>query len=160
MMTAQRPQNHTMYRSYLVSFMSFRDEMTYDPDQFFTDVELTAITPTDIKRWMKYRAYGDPEPGPDARPTHLRGGSLVVAKKAISFFIPNRLPPWDPGRFSGNPMKSIEINNMLNEVAKHECRAEGAKSMVKRALTRLEFVKALSIFQAKPSFYHQHRIPA
>jgi hypothetical protein len=80
-MAAPRPQIHPMYQSYLVSYMSYRDQMTYNTDHVLTAVELTAITPTDIKRWMKYRSYGDPEPGPDARPTHL----LLVTKKSISF---------------------------------------------------------------------------
>jgi hypothetical protein len=145
-MAAPGPQNHPMYRTYLVSFMSYRDQMSYDPDHVFTDVEVTAIAPTDIERWMKYRAYKDPEPGPDARPTHLRGSSLLVSKKEISLFIPNPLPPWDPACFSGNPTKLIEIKNLLKEVAKDKCGVEGAMSMVKRALTQIKFVRAVSIF--------------
>jgi hypothetical protein len=133
--------------------------MAYNANQIFSNVELTYIAPTDVERCRKYRAYGDPEPGPDARPTKLRGSTLLLAKKEISFFIPNRLRSWDPGRCTGNPSKLVQINNLLKAVAKHECRAEGAQCQVKRALTRVEFVKALHIFEAKDSFFLKHRIP-
>jgi hypothetical protein len=92
--------------------------MTYNPDHVFINVEITSITPTDIERWMKYQAYGEPEPVPDARQTHLLGTSLLVAKEKFLF---SRLPPWYPGCFSSNPTKSIKINNQLNEVEKHKC---------------------------------------
>jgi hypothetical protein len=107
---------------------------------------------------MRFRAFGLLEPGTDDRTTQLRASSLMVIKKAISFFILNRLPSWDPGRRIGNPTKSIKVNNVIKIVTRHECRSEGAHSQVKRALTRLEFVKALSLFEAKESFHPTHWI--
>jgi hypothetical protein len=89
-----------MYRWYLVSLISYRDHITYDAKHIFSDVELTSISPTDVERWMNYRAYGDPEPGPDARPTKLRGSTLLVAKKAISFLFPTA---YHPGILAGVP---------------------------------------------------------
>jgi hypothetical protein len=81
---------------------------------------------------------------------------FVLQRKQFLFFIPNRLPRWDPGRRSGNPTKSVEVNNLLKEVAKHECHAEVAQSKVKRALTRIEVVKVLSIFESLETFHHRY----
>jgi hypothetical protein len=143
----------------MVGFMSYRDILNYALTHVFTDEELTSVTPTDVERYMRFKAYRVPEPGPDDRPTKIRGSSLMVMKKAISFFIPNRLPSWDPGRWSDNPTKSTEVNYVIKLVTRHECRAEGPQSQVKRALTRIVFIKALSLFEAKESFDHRHRIP-
>jgi hypothetical protein len=92
-------------------------------DTCFTDEELTSVTPTEVERYMRFKAYGVPEHGPDDRRTKILGTSLMVMKKAISFFIPNRLPSWYPGRWSGNPTKSTEVNNVIKLVTRHECRA-------------------------------------
>jgi hypothetical protein len=109
-----------VYWSYMVSFMSYRDSLTYDVKNVFTDQELTCITPNDVERYMKFCAFGVPEPGPDDRPTQLCARSLMVIKKAISIFIPNRLPSWDIGRCIGNPTKSIEVNSVIKIVTRHE----------------------------------------
>jgi hypothetical protein len=152
-------ETQAMYWAKMVSFMCYRDQLHYELTHAFSDEELTSVTPTDVERYMKFRAYGVPEPGTDDRPKLLRGSSLMVIKKSISFFIPNRLPSWDPGRNCGNPTKSIAVNNVIKVVTRHECRSEGAQCKVKRALTKIEFVKALSLFEAKESFHHRHRIP-
>ena len=59
---------------------------------------------------MNLKAFGVEDPPMDANPTLARGNSLAFWKKAISFFMPNRLMVWVSGRNEGNPTRSIEVN--------------------------------------------------
>jgi hypothetical protein len=90
-------QTHLVYWSYMVSFMSYRDQLNYGPTHHFSDEEPTSITPTDIEQYMKFKSYGVPVRGADDCTTKLRASTLIVMNKTISFFIPHRKASWDPG---------------------------------------------------------------
>ena len=74
--------------------MQFRDApMWYVADIMFPDNVLASITPTEITRWFKLKAYGDPDADEDAedtKPTEGRYFSLEFYKKALSLFMPNK----------------------------------------------------------------------
>jgi hypothetical protein len=89
--------------------MSFVDGIAYQKDHEFSQEQLAALTPGIIERWMKQKAYGTPDPGPDAEPTFCRSSSLAYWKKALSFYMPNRLMHWNVMSLQGNPTKSIVI---------------------------------------------------
>jgi hypothetical protein len=97
----------------------------HDCDHDFSLVELAPLTPVDIKRWMSVEAYGAPEPGPDANPTHGRATSVLFWKKAISFFMPNKLTTWNAISGEGNPTRYIEVNELIKKVKKKEVRKQG-----------------------------------
>ena len=80
-------------------------------------------------------------PPADANPTLARSNSLAFWKKAISFFMPNRLIPWVSGRNKGNPTRSIEINNLIKRVKKKEVWKQGVASQCRRGITEDEFWK-------------------
>jgi hypothetical protein len=42
----------------------------YEKDHVFSQDELVALTPSDIKKWMCVKAYGMPEPGRPGRPSN------------------------------------------------------------------------------------------
>jgi hypothetical protein len=64
------------YKAILIQFMSYRDQIDYDKEHEFTQVELLAITPTDLVRWMSLKVYGNPEPGENNNPICGRSSSL------------------------------------------------------------------------------------
>jgi hypothetical protein len=94
----------------------------YEKDHVFSQEELAALTPNDIKRWMCVKAYGTPEPGMDANPTECRSTSIAFWKKAISSFMPNRLMQWNALSNVGNPTKSSEVNDLIKAVKEKEVR--------------------------------------
>ena len=96
------------------------EEEAYEKDHVFSQEELAALAPNDIKRWMCEKAYGTPEPGPNDHPTLCRSTSLEFWKKAISSFMPNRLMSWNILTNVGNPTKSIEINDLIKAVKKRK----------------------------------------
>jgi hypothetical protein len=79
------------YRSVLIEFMSFRDGQAYAQNTEFTDLQLAEITPSDLTRWFCLKAYGVADPAPNANPTVGRSSSLEFYKKALSYYMPNRL---------------------------------------------------------------------
>ena len=79
------------YYKYVIKFMSYRDDEDYDKDHEFTPEELNAIQPEEIEKWMTFMVYGVSEPGPDDNPTLGRSSSLQFYKKALSYYMPNKL---------------------------------------------------------------------
>ena len=98
----------------------------------FTNEELAQITPETIVRWMCVKAYGIPDSGPNDNPTEGRSSALAFAKKAISYFMPNKLMSWNAlaNPPVGNPTKSIAVNNIIKLVKKKEVRRQGRLDIV------------------------------
>jgi hypothetical protein len=74
------------YKAILVCFMSFLKEHEYDKDYEFSQEELGAVTPIDVKKYMCYRAYGTAEPGPDDQPLHVRSSSLFLEEGNLPLY--------------------------------------------------------------------------
>lgn len=124
-----------MNKATVDSFLSFVHNRQYTLQKTYTKAELRALTPQHVLQWMNLKAFGVIDPPNDANPTFARSNSLAFWKKAISFFMPNRLIPWYSGRNEGNPTRSIEINNLIKRVKKKEVRKQGAASQSRRAIT-------------------------
>ncbi len=114
------------YHSVLIHLMTFVNPgEAYNKDHVFTQAKLAPLTPVDVRRWMCQRAYGTPEPGPAANPTEAQSSSLSFWKKPISFFMPNRIMPWNAVSAQGNPTRSIEVNNLIKRVKKRKFENKG-----------------------------------
>ena len=129
------------YHPYLVQFMTFRDSVEYERNHQFSQAHLGTIQPEQVVRWMKNKVYGTPEPGPDDNPTEGRSSSLVFAKKALSFYMPNKLMSWNVMTIPpfGNPTKSIPVNELIRLVKKKEVRKQGKPSQARGAFQDSEF---------------------
>ena len=133
------------YRPSLIQLMSFKDSTQYQRDRQFTNEELATITPEVIVRWMCLKVYGMPDPSPNDRPTEGRSNSLEFAKKANSFFMPNRLMHWNQLATPpvGNPTKSAAVNDLIKRVKKDEVRKQGKPSQARKAFTEQEYELAI-----------------
>ena len=137
------------YKQVLINFMSFRDNIQYENNHEFTPQELGSITPNQIVKWFCLKVYGNPNPDFDANPTLGRSSSLQYYKKSLSFFMPNKLMHWnelaDPP--SGNPTKSVEVNDIIKRVKKKEVRKQGKSSQARSAFEEHEFEKLISVVE-------------
>jgi Transcriptional activator of glycolytic enzymes len=127
------------YKSTLDNLLSFVHNQDYTRDKTYTKGELRALTPHHILQWMNLKAFGVTDPALDANPTLARANSLEYWKKALSFFMPNRLIVWVSGRNEGNPTRSLEVNNLIKRVRKKEVRKQGVAPQCRRAMTEGEF---------------------
>ena len=152
-----RQTTNSAYQGYMVQFMSFLHFTQYDSESTFTMELLAEIAPPDIARWMCLKCFGMEAPGPEDRPKHLRGSTLEVYKKALSWYMPNRIATWDAIHQSGNPTKSDEVNDLIKFVKQMEVRKQGKPPCTKRALTHEEFTAILLFFRQKNDFQYQHR---
>ena len=125
----------------------------------FTREQLLEIQPNDLKRYFAMLAYGDPEYNIDNgdRPIYARASSIEQNKKAISYYMPNRIPSQCNGQ--GNPTKSAEVNDLIKEIKKFEVRGEGCDPNAKRPLREAEFRKSLELLKALESFEHKYKYP-
>ena len=158
------PYKHC-YHPKLARFMEFlhgRDPGTYDIHHCtFTRDELLAITPLDVKRFFGLLAYNDPDynifPPALHRPKYCRSTSLETYKKGLSYYMPHRTVPYVNG--VGNPTRSAEVNDIINEIKKFEVRGEGCKSSAKRPIRENEFRKQLELLRAQPTFESKLKYP-
>ena len=108
------------YWPYLVRLVSYHQGYAHDPKvaEMWGPAMLNELTPKIIEGWMNQTVFGMSHPGPDNYPTLGHASSLEFMKKAISFFMPNRLLGWNVTTTSGNPTKSIIINDLIKRVKK------------------------------------------
>jgi hypothetical protein len=137
------------YKPRLTQFMSFKDARNYDNDHQFSTEELASVTPQQIVRYMKLKVYGTPDPPRDSNPTKGRSSSLYYIKKAISFFMPNRL--MDYNELSnppvGNPTKSVAVNDFIKFVKRKEVRKQGRPSQARKPFEAPEYEKLIEILE-------------
>ena len=112
------------YKPILSWFMSFVNNEVYANDHEFTDAQLGALTPNDVLHWMNVQTFGIPNPAPDANPTLAQSNTLKYWKKALSFFMPNKLMLWNRISNQGNPTRSTEIDDLIKRVKKKEVRKQ------------------------------------
>ena len=145
-----RPTQWKTYHAVLRRFMNFCHTANYPKTKMFTREELSFITPEHIYRWFSLHAYGMENPSVEDNPTEGRGTTLMYYKKALSYFMPNKLQRWTiiGGVASGNPTKSVEVNNLLNAIKKKETRGVGKKSSADRALTKPEFEQVVELMDS------------
>jgi hypothetical protein len=144
------------YHATLVYFIKFTNGIAYAKDHQFVQDELAPLAPDDVARWMCQKAYGTPEP--DANPTQARFSSLHYWKKAISYYMPNRLMPWNAISGQGNPTRSIEVNTLIKKVKKKEVKKKEVSSKARRAVTHVEFRRMQSILREKNDVIRRYGI--
>jgi hypothetical protein len=139
------------YTGFFISFMNFVHNTTYDLDHRFPDEVLAEILPDDILRYFKLKAFEvDGEHVLDEtvdRSDGRRASTLHSYKKSISYFMPNKIPSWDRINNTGNPTKTVEINDFIKLVQKLECRKKGSPSHTKRALKKREYQFTINHFE-------------
>ena len=133
-----------MPTSGIVAFFSFKDGIAYDKDHVFDANVRASITPNDVVRYLKKKAYGDPDADVEtANPTEGRSSSLEFYKKTISFFIPMRNAAWNPAALVGNPTRSVDVNELIKVIRKSEVRKQGKKGKQGVSLKRKNFFKQI-----------------
>ncbi len=86
------------YKSNLIACMNFLCDPSkkYPKTHNFTDEELFTLTPEHIFKYMAHKAYGKIDPNFNIDlPTKSQSSTLKFSKKAISYFMPNRLLLWN-----------------------------------------------------------------
>ena len=63
-------------------------------------------------RWFNHKIYGEEDPEDDVKPT-TRSSSIEFWKKALSYFMTNKLMAWNDISNVGNPTRSTELNELI-----------------------------------------------
>jgi hypothetical protein len=128
--------------------MSFVEGIDYATQQEFTDQQLGALTAASLMLWLNKETF-DVENPPRGHTLHprIRSSTLMYWKKAISWFHPNRLIPWNELTSVGNPTRSRAVNELIKYVRKQEVRGQGAPSQARRSITGAEFRQVIRILK-------------
>jgi len=152
--------NEQRYKRIFINFMSFTHGTEYSFDHVFDEGVLGQIVPNDVYRWMCLKVFGTPDPLPGDNPTSGQASSLEYYKKAISCYMPNKLQPWNALASTGNPTRSILVNQLIKLVRKKQVRKQGKESAVRRPLQPEEFEQTIAILQQYPDVIHRYQMPS
>ncbi|KAK1737232.1 hypothetical protein QTG54_012099 [Skeletonema marinoi] len=152
-------KNEKAYFDYMCDLMTFfhKPDEPYPPTKVFTREELLLLTPKVVRDWMAMKTFGKLDYGPGDQSLGARYHTLGYMKKAVSWFMPNKRPGWCDGR--GNPTKSDAVNKIIADVKVKESRKMGAKSRVKRPLTKAEFDLEMKLMREQPDWESQIKFP-
>ena len=118
------PPKEETYGRHMAHFMNFLYDRNDNFTQQYTDEELSIITPEDIIKFFKFKAFKINEDRPinEAvdRCTGCRGSTIDAYKRSLSHFMPNRIPAWDRIHKTGNPTKSAHVNDFIKLIKKLE----------------------------------------
>ena len=138
------------YKPTLVQLMNckFGPSDPYTKETQFTESTLLSITPEDIVRYFKLKAFGRVD-ADEINEDSLNGrhNSLMFYKKAISYFMPDRLLGWSVRSKEGNPTKSTAVNNLTNLIRKKEVRGQGKESQARGPFVEAEYEQCISMFE-------------
>ena len=134
------------YKSVLVRMMRYLDGTDYHKDHEFSTDRLKLLTPTDLMRWMNHEIFGTETPSLDQVPT-TRSNTIYYWKKALSYFMVNRLMTWNSISCCGNATKCDEINDLIKRVKKAEVRKLGVPSQARRPFDGDDYVKIVSFLK-------------
>ena len=143
------PTQIKRYKRTLCSFMGFVKKMKFSTIKTFKERELLKITPHNVYDFLCIKSYGKINPTGDDNPKSGRSNSVAYAKKALSYFMPNSNQNWDVRTKSGNPTKSVLVNNLLKAVKQKEVRKQGVSPQTMRALSIMEFKQIIQILRQR-----------
>lgn len=158
---------NNVYQHYIVECMHLKHikmgkvtaETEYPKTMQFSKDELLTLTPSDIKRYLYFKAFHKTHPGPDDYPKFHRAGSLSKVKQGVSWFMPNKNVPWIEGR-GGNPTRHCTVQGVIKKVEEMEARNLGSDANDKRPYSDAEFNKVLEVFRRDFSdFDHKIKYP-
>ena len=130
--TPAMPQDKKkLYKPYLVKCMNLVKGTNHTIEYNFSNEELFTLTPHEIKRYLATLSYGIEDPSPTDLPTTGRASTLEFAKKAISYYMPNRNMVWNMQTNQGNPTRSKDLNDFIKDVRKKEVRKQGKPSQAR-----------------------------
>ena len=141
------PAQFDKYESNFLQFMGYIDGCTYNIGQTFTKNSLLQLEPIDVYSYLCYRIFGIETPSPEDNPKYWRGSTLDYHKKAISYFMINKMHVWNEENVSGNPTRSSMVNGLVEFVAKKQAQQLGKQSNVVRDLTITEFAQIITILR-------------
>ena len=126
------------YLSVLVRMINYLDGTSLPKGTEIPRDRISQLTPSDLMRWFNMQVFGTETPEADAHPK-ARSTSVEYWKKALSFFMTNRLLAWNEIAKVGNPTRSAELNDLVKYIKKKEVRRQGVKSQERRPLAHNEF---------------------
>jgi hypothetical protein len=138
------------YRRNMAECMSYLDKVDYNKFHVHRRERLEAITPAHLLTWMNFKAYRTETPGKDDHPMFARHTAIQYGKKAVSSFMPHRLQAWDEIRQYGNPTRAPEINALISEIKREECRGLGKPTKACRPCTFDEMKQQQLVLRESP----------
>ena len=133
-MVAQESALSKRYRAILVACYNHAFNTNHPKSYQFTNDELLQLKPLAVYAYLAEKAYGTSTPTDADVPTNGRSNTIAFAKKAISFFMPNRLMVWNADTEQGNPTRSSLVNNLIKRVKKQEVWKQGKELHAHRAM--------------------------
>jgi hypothetical protein len=104
-----------------------------------TPKDLT-LTDVQVMTWFNLKVWGNSDPAPGhAYVPQVWSNSILYWKKQISFFMPNKMQPWDHIGTSGNPTPCNAMAALIKQVKRMEARGIGKPSEARESISETQF---------------------
>ena len=113
--------------------MNYLDSTEYPAGTTFSQERLRQITPEDLVRYLNYEVYGNETPADDDE-AQIRSSTVEFWKKALSYFMPNRMMVWNEIAGVGNPTRYALVNQLIKVMKRKEVCGQGQSSRALRPL--------------------------
>lgn len=132
------------YPAILLRLLNYLDSANHPKGTEIPRERLAQLTPKDLMRWFNFQVFGTETPTEEDNP---KKRSIIVEfwKKALSYFMTDRLMVWNVISNVGNPTRCAELNDLVKKMKKKEVRKQGVASQARRPLTHDEFQGSLKI---------------
>ena len=130
-------------------FWEYTHNVVLQKNHKWTNDDAFSVKPDQIVRYMKYKAYGNPNADTETQhPTSCRYETLCAIKKGISAFMPDKALHWSVLRGEGNPTRSNEVKELMKKVEEAEAKDLGAPSQARGPFVCEEYENIIQTFES------------
>jgi hypothetical protein len=108
-----------------------------------------SIETNGVKTYVCKTTNGTAKPNIDNHPLFARSSTLMLWKKPMSYYKSNKLMTWNAIAQVGNPMRPIEVNELIKTVKKQEVQKQGKSSTTWQAITHPNISHMLDFLKKK-----------
>ena len=105
----------SQYSSVLLRLINYLDNTELPKGTEISRERISQLTPKDLMRWFNMQVFTTETPEDDAKPV-ARSTSVEFWKKALSYFMTNRLMAWNEISNVGNPTRSAKLNDLIKYI--------------------------------------------
>ena len=133
-------QSARVYKQTLVKMLNYvKPGNGWTVDSVLSVEDLT-LTDVQVMSWFNLKVWGHPDPAPDhGYVAQVRSNSILYWKKQISFFMPNKMQPWDHIGNAGNPTRCNTMAALIRQVKRMEARGIGRPSEARESISETQF---------------------
>ena len=152
----QPTMNSHVYKPELVKCFNLSFGASHGNSCDFSNSELFNLTPDHIYAYLPNKTLGIIQPSDTDKPTQGRSNSIEYSKKAILYFMPNKLMKWDLQNNSGSSTKSVMVDELNKKIKKQKLEGKGREGKASVAWHHMHLTEVIEVIKRCRMMPHNH----